>query len=194
MADITYKITFFSEWHCGSGLSSGSDLDELVIKDRDKFPFIPGKTLKGLLKEAAMEIIELQGGNPVEKQFITNFFGFFDGEVSERSMVHTKGTAYFTDAMVSPYLKKKANEMTEFFYRDMASTAIAENGIAGKSSLRRIETTIPCELYARIYGVDEQYIPELIQCMQWIKRIGLNRNRGLGRCHLELMEEKEANL
>ena len=53
MKDITFKITFFSEWHCGSGLSSGSDLDALVIKDKDNFPFIPGKTLKGLIREAA---------------------------------------------------------------------------------------------------------------------------------------------
>ena len=30
--DIIYKIEFFSDWHCGSGLSSGADVDLLVVK------------------------------------------------------------------------------------------------------------------------------------------------------------------
>lgn len=58
--DITYKIEFFSEWHCGSGLSAGADTDALVIKDSEGFPYIPGKTLKGLFREAIEELIELK--------------------------------------------------------------------------------------------------------------------------------------
>lgn len=218
MKDITYKITFFSEWHCGSGLTSGSDLDSLVIKDKDKFPFIPGKTLKGLLKEAAEEIIKLQGKEPVNEPFITDFFGFFDDEKQGKSEVHTKGKAFFTDATISPELKSKVTkELTEFFYRDMASTSIGDNGIAKEHllrkmettiptpmapmefrknkehSLRKMETTIPCELLANIYGVDKKYYEDLTKCLQWIKRLGQNRNRGLGRCKFEIIETKEAN-
>ena len=45
---IDYTICFFSPWHCGSGTSAGADVDELVVKDKNGMPYIPGKTLKGL--------------------------------------------------------------------------------------------------------------------------------------------------
>ncbi len=50
--DIRYKIQFHTFWHCGSGLASGADADLLVIKDKDGIPYVPGKTVKGLLREA----------------------------------------------------------------------------------------------------------------------------------------------
>lgn len=50
--NIHYKITFHTYWHCGSGLASGADADLLVIKDKDGLPYVPGKTIKGLIKEA----------------------------------------------------------------------------------------------------------------------------------------------
>ena len=49
MNELNYKIEFFSEWHCGSGLSAGADIDALAIKDSDGLPYIPGKTLRLLM-------------------------------------------------------------------------------------------------------------------------------------------------
>lgn len=193
MKEITYKITFHSEWHCGSGLTSGSDLDALVVKNADGFPYIPGKTLKGLLREAAVQMLELKGENTQESRFITELFGYFDEEKVEVSKIHTKGTAFFSNAVLSSELRKEAKEsgLVDYFFRDMASTAIGENGIADKGSLRRMETVIPCELVATISGVDEKYEAELIQCLKYIKRLGQNRHRGLGRCKFEVIELKE---
>ena len=53
---IRYTIEFYSDWHCGSGLASGAEADAVVIKDRDGLPYVPGKTIKGLVREA-FEII-----------------------------------------------------------------------------------------------------------------------------------------
>ena len=47
---IDYSIEFFSYWHCGSGLAAGADVDELAIKDGDGLPYVPGRTVKGLLR------------------------------------------------------------------------------------------------------------------------------------------------
>ena len=58
--DIKYKVIFFTDWHCGSGLAAGADVDALVIKDSDGLPYIPGKTMKGLLREAAEEIVSFR--------------------------------------------------------------------------------------------------------------------------------------
>lgn len=56
---IRYKIEFYTYWHCGSGLSAGADVDLLAIKDEEGFPFIPGKTVKGLIREATETLVKL---------------------------------------------------------------------------------------------------------------------------------------
>ncbi len=190
MNEMKYIIQFFSEWHAGSGLTSGSDLDALVVKDKDGFPFIPGKTLKGLFKEAATEILELLKIDPEQSELITELFGYFDENPVMDSKIHTQGKAFFSNAEVSPELKKAiTRNYPGYFYRHTASTAIGENGIAVPHSLRRMQTVIPCQLVGTIYGVDEKFKPDLIKCMKWIKRLGQNRHRGLGRCIIKEMED-----
>jgi CRISPR/Cas system CSM-associated protein Csm3 (group 7 of RAMP superfamily) len=193
MKDITYKITFHSEWHCGSGLTSGSDLDALVVKDADGFPFVPGKTLKGLIKEAAVEMLQLKDEKPEKSDFIKGLFGYFDEKPANESKIHTKGTAFFGNAALSADLLKEANEagLVDYLFRDVASTAIGDNGIAKEHSLRKMQTVIPCELVGTIFDIDEQYEADLKKCLKYIKRLGQNRNRGLGRCTFEVLEPKE---
>jgi len=192
MKDIIYTIQFHSEWHAGSGLTSGSDLDALVVKDAGGFPFIPGKTLKGLIREAAVEMIELKGNKPEESTFIVELFGYFDDKNAENSKIHTKGAAFFSNAILPADLRQAAKEsLSAFFYRDMAATAICENGIALKGSLRRMQTVIPCHMVATISGVEEIYLEELKKCLSYVKRLGQNRNRGLGRCTIRIVEPKE---
>lgn len=195
MKEITYKIKFHSEWHCGSGLTSGSDLDALVVKDAEGFPFIPGKTIKGLLKEAAEELLKIQEKAPINEPFITEMFGYFDNKDDEKSEIHTKGTAFFSNAVLSSNLRNEIKEtgLIDFLYRDVASTAIEKNGIAKAHSLRKMQTVIPCELIGTISRVDETYEGDLKKCLNYIKRLGQNRNRGLGRCTFIVVEpNKEA--
>ena len=59
--NIRYKIEFHTDWHCGSGLAAGADVDALVVKDQSGLPFVPGKTIKGLLREAVEEIRGFKG-------------------------------------------------------------------------------------------------------------------------------------
>jgi hypothetical protein len=67
----------------------------------------------------------------------------------------------------------------------VASTAIDPNGIAKEGSLRRIEVTIPLTLEAEILNIpDEEFKNLLIEALSMVKRLGVNRNRGLGRCSL----------
>ena len=64
MSNLTLKIQFFSPWHCGSGLSAGADTDALVIKNPQGLPFVPGKTIKGLVREALEDQEGLKGQEP----------------------------------------------------------------------------------------------------------------------------------
>lgn len=191
MATIKYQITFFSEWHTGSGLSSGSDLDALVIKDKKGLPYIPGKTIKGLLKDAANQIRGLQGKADEPNELNTQFFGYAEEGKPETESIHTRGMAHFSNAILPIELVENIpNDQVGFLYRSLASTAIEECGLAKSNSLRRMETTIPCRLVGEIHNVDDIYKNDLIKAFKWIKRLGQNRNRGLGRCNFEILGEE----
>jgi CRISPR/Cas system CSM-associated protein Csm3 (group 7 of RAMP superfamily) len=187
--DIHYQIEFFTDWHCGSGLSSGADLDLLVIKDKDRLPFIPGKTMKGLIKEAAEEIIGFSGSEIVP----TRLFGV---EADAKKNIETKkGYCFFTNAELKDELKNaiKGNHYQEHLYRSISSTAINEEGIANDHSLRKIEVCVPCKLYGKILDIPDELSKEIIiNGLKFIKRLGQNRNRGLGRCSISIIKGGEA--
>lgn len=171
--DIKYKITFHTDWHCGSGLAAGADVDALVVKDKDGLPFVPGKTIKGLAREAMIEI------GSVEDALFVKIFGNFDDKDKK-----DKGEAFFKNAELSESEKKAiiTNNVSKYLYRSIASTAIDETGIAKEHSLRKMEVVVPCELEGEILDVPEEIAGQIENALKYIKRMGQNRNRGLGRC------------
>lgn len=178
---MRYKIEFFSYWHCGSGQTAGADVDELVIRDVSGLPFVPGRTLKGLLREAVANILLLRGG---EEGSVEELFG------SESR----QGRLYFTNASLSDALRQSLRSMPdidpEMLYRSFSSTAIDERGVAKEHTLRRIETAIPCTLYGEITGIgsaDEEALLE--EALKYVKRLGLGRSRGYGRCELSRIDD-----
>ncbi len=71
---LRYQIQFYGYWHVGSGLSASTYADAVVMKDPDDLPIIPGKTLKGLLREAAHTIHQYQP-DLVSCDFMRDVFG-----------------------------------------------------------------------------------------------------------------------
>ena len=67
MIDLNYTIKFRSFWHAGSGVATGMEKDSQVIRNADGLPFLPGRTLKGLLKDSAIILASLQADD-AEKQ------------------------------------------------------------------------------------------------------------------------------
>ena len=179
MTDVRYKITFFSSWHCGSGLAAGADTDELVIKDRDGLPYVPGRTVKGLLREAAAMLAQFMDVPEESDHRLFGQGGDSDGfgcrsDVSFTNATLDKGER---DAIIS-------QQLTPHLYRSVASTAIGADGIAKDHSLRKVETTLPCCVYGTVMNVDERDVEVLTHAFRWLKRMGLGRNRGYGRCEI----------
>lgn len=195
--NITYTLKFYSEWHCGSGLAAGADLDALVIKDKNKLPYVPGKTIKGLVREAVENILSFKSGiNEENKELFIRTFGNADDEDwnmlkddSEKDKEKKedrmrKGETFFTNAELDDALKKTIirEKLEPYLYRAVSSTAINENGVAKEYSLRRMETVVPCELTGKIVDVPDEFAEFVKGGLKYIKRLGQNRNRGLGRC------------
>ena len=179
MSKIKYEIEFFSNWHCGSGLAAGADVDALVIKDKNGLPYVPGRTIKGLLREAATILYH-------ENEAIGNIFGISGDEDN-----HQTGCSFFGNATL-PHAEYKyivEQKLAPHLYQTFASTSIDENGIAKDNTLRKIETVVPCKLEGEILNVPDGAEHLLEDAMCYIKRMGTGRNRGYGRCKISIRKE-----
>jgi len=179
---IHYQIQFLSDWHCGSGLSSGAEADAEVLKDENKLPYIPGKTIKGLLKDGLLEMPEISAG--VDRKNIEKIFGH--EIVKDGKVIGTEnGSAFFSNATLGiEEIKEITSTMADFMYRNIASTAIEKTGVAEKGSLRTTEVCMPVTLHGTIDGIEEQETKIIIKAAKWVRHIGVKRNRGLGRCRI----------
>ena len=172
---LHYKLKFFDYWHLSSGLSAGAKLDSTVTKDADGIPYASGKTVKGLVREMA-EIL-------YDDLFIKRCFG---GEGID------SGKCYFKNASLKKSTKDEivSNRLQSNLYETLAFTKV-ENGIAVDNSLREIEVVIPITLHGEILDIESKDDYEkLAKSLRMIKRMGLNRNRGLGRCEFTIEEQR----
>ena len=199
-------------WHAGTGKSSGSHLDALTDKDRDGLPFLPGRHIKGLLRDAFRHTrplgwiddpAEPHGEHPLERLL----FGSQSGKelrtetapgmlrVSNGELSHGEKSALNADETLKPHL---------FF--EMFSTAIDAAGVAKTETLRGIEVCAPMKLRSRLTldltAVESRHIEEQERfrekgnCWQWLEvtlplldAVGANRNRGLGEALFALEDE-----
>ena len=184
---VKYKVEFLDYWHLSSGLSAGAKLDSTVIKDKYDLPYLSGKTLKGLVREMALAF---------ECDFIDTCFGTTTDKKDkcyEEGKEEREGTCYFSNATLPTEVADeiKEHKLQERLYDVIASTKIGQKGlksetegIAVDNSLREIEVVVPLTLEGCIDDVPSKYEKKMIQALKMIKRMGLNRNRGLGRCQI----------
>lgn len=182
MATIKYTITFHTDWHCGSGLAAGADLDALVVKDDNGMPFVPGKTVKGLIREATFDYLNLS--QKFNNETFIEAFGETPnkGEGPEKM---EKGKMFFGNATIDAdtYEQLVNAKAQRFLFRKKTSTSIDDDGTAKEHSLRSMQTTVAMELCGEIIDVPEGEIKDAIEtAMGFIKCMGQGRNRGLGRC------------
>ena len=172
---MKYIVTFLDYWHLSSGLSAGAKLDSTVTRDENGLPYIPGKTIKGLIREMA-ELTE-------NFDFVTKCFGI-SNEI---------GLCHFSNIEIEENTKKfiVKNSLQNQLFDEIASTKIGEDGIAESGSLREIEVVVPISLFGEIKNIPNEYKQEMIKALKKIKRMGLNRNRGLGRCFINVVGEEK---
>lgn len=187
--DICYQITMHTDWHCGSGLAAGADVDALVVKDEHGLPYIPGKTIKGLVREALEELSQLSQEQFMDQEAFEKDFGYFEEDKDQMQ----KGAVFFDNAQLSPSESGAilAEGLSQYLFRSISSTAIGPDGIAKEHSLRKMQVAVPCTLEGRIRFVSDSMYAPIVAALGYIKRLGQNRNRGLGRCSIIIKEGGE---
>lgn len=179
MKSIIFRIEFLTNWHTGSGLMGSTDANLTVIKNSQGLPYIPGKTLKGLFREAAQHINSLHP-KLISADFIETIFGVSDQKA---------GQCFFNNATLSKHVSETLEEEhKKHLFKVVSSTSIDANGVAKQQSLRQVEVTIPLVLYGSIehFPDDPNTLDQMNFCFSWVKKMGVGRTRGFGRCIISL--------
>jgi hypothetical protein len=114
----------------------------------------------------------------------------FLGIMSERDYSHKiKLQGRHSDSTTVKEIMTK-DDFRNILYKTISSTALDEGGIAKTNSLRQIEVCVPLTLFGMVHQFpsSEKYMQALKYCFSYIKRMGLQRNRGFGNCTLSLFK------
>jgi len=197
------KFNIHTYWRAGTGRGAGALLDEMVHKDAYGLPSLPGRTVKGLLRDAVFRAeeweqvspgttINLFGGNALEN-------GQLESRLEIKPAALGVSDAVLDDAVRNYliYLLKdennarrvKGKSLRQGFFHQIYATAI-ESGSAKEKSLRGMEVTIPLTLTAQLHLLkpldDENWVNDLKKSLPLIRALGTSRSRGLGRVTVEL--------
>ncbi len=187
MSHYTIDIDIRSPWHIGSGEEGGSYADDLVLKDRNHCPYIPGKSLKGLLRHA-FNTAQSNGWLGSELS-VDQLFG-----QSMRQGEYSQGIIQVSNGQLSSAEQqffKQQPGAAQTLYSTLQSTAIDRaTGTAKAHSLRSIEVVIPMQLRAEI-SLNQahplyaqlnlaQFGLQLSAALSLIHNIGAKRHRGFG--------------
>jgi hypothetical protein len=111
-------------------------------------------------------------------------------------VIRTKsGCAFFSNAYLKGTERQEiiTHQLADHLYRNISSTAIVRKKHEGETagiakSLRTMQVSIPVTLYSNITITDLQNIDKSVfetifeLAFKWMRYLGVNRNRGLGRC------------
>lgn len=192
MQELVIGWEFLSFWQSASGKGEHASLDMLSARDQQGLPILPGRTIKGLFREAAQQLVDW---GKLEAHAVASLFGKADGTDSMNGSEN--GLLIFDNAYVSQEIAAayKRHEFTDgMIYRDIAQTAIdPATGSARKHSLRRIEVVVPLTLYSTVSqiagGTTALDAATLGKMANEVRYAGSLKKRGLGRVEVKLVAQ-----
>ena len=192
---LTFKITCLSDTCCGSGVGNGSDVDVTACFDEYGLPMIPGKRLRGMLRENALRLSEtygMEGGVPYPPEAVADLFG--DSGRHSRLRVNSAAPED-ADAIRAGVVSYPPQEVSGVFTVKRAQTAVdPATGTAKKGSLRVTQTVRKGAAFLCEVTVDApaEYDARIIKdAFAVLRGIGMDRRRGLGEVRCESCGEKD---
>jgi CRISPR-associated protein Csx10 len=201
---LTIKIKLTSDWHIGAGAGIPGDIDSLVQKDKDELPYIPAKTLTGILRDAC-ELVAFgldNGENGVWQQWVNYLFGeqpALAKEAIEKEPLPAAlsiRAAYFSDSL-REVLKNKPSVKNALTFVKPGISIDSESGCAKEDFLRFEEVVrggalleAKCELNLPTNQEQQKTAHALLVAgTKFVERLGGKRRRGAGKCELEIKGE-----
>jgi len=199
-----YQLIFDiqSDWHIGNGKEGGAYADALVLKDNDNLPYLPGKSIKGLLRHAFSIASVNNWFSDNSKDLLNTIFGN-----ENREGAKSQGALQLSSARLSSNEQdffKENKTASKHLYRVLQYTAIEhKSGVAKESSLRSIEVAVPMLLTAELnlnanhpalkdnLELKQQFFTALDQVVPLITELGAKRHRGLGKVFVSVRKNKK---
>ncbi|MGN7613483.1 RAMP superfamily CRISPR-associated protein [Magnetococcales bacterium HHB-1] len=202
-------IDIRSYWLSSGGRGLGLYLNSQVVTDAEGLPFLPGRQIKGLLRDA-VGLLEHWGH--IDKGSQEILFGqrerreFPDGKTRhERAPgLLSVGNAQLPETLQNWLGHKDNRAYLQGMCHHLYSTSIDhETGAAKKGSLRGFQVVVPATLTAMIQENDTpllddwfdekdlnrlrgQWYPIIEKTLPLVRAVGGKRTRGLGRSVLKL--------
>lgn len=196
MTRLTYRVRFDSDWHIGTGVGDASVLDRLVARDPNGFPYVPAKSITGVVRDAA-ETIALgldNGASGPWSDYVCRLFGDQpavgdrNGRAPRPASVSIR-SAHVTAEFAASIPPAARGDMCTV----RASTAIdRDTGTAARGTLRQIEVARAGTALVGEITIDRDAdVAFLTAALAAVRAIGGSRRRGLGRCVIELFDESQ---
>lgn len=200
------KLDLAGYWHVGSGRGDGAVADAVVLRDASGLPLVPGRTLKGLVRDAMTTVSEA-GLVPQERLlrwFGSGLPGHDEGADDEGDAWSSKleqgrfstqaGALWFGSAQLPAVWRDWARGAGEeapevqALYAHVASTAVDAQGVARDHTLRVVEVAVPMTLVAEVRGPegDDTWVDDVRLALPLIRALGSRRSRGFGRVQMHL--------
>lgn len=190
MISATIRIDFDSEWLVAGGESTIGSADMAPVRDADNLPYIPGRSLRGVLREAVAMVDDATNSQHASRIFGTRSTADSNDETAVGGSSHI-GSAYlakeFADAC------SNADSRADLFMSIKRTKIDSESHTAARGSLREMEVCIPgLVLIADIEVASDNDLSVLAFASGLVRSIGHSKSRGLGRCRLTVMRDGKA--
>jgi len=211
MNKFDLQIEFQADWHIGSGAGIPGSVDRQVLRDGDELPFIPAKTLTGILRDAAEFVVaqldryrdpkakgswsgiarELFGGQQ-EK------YGGQEFEEPREALLSIRPGRLPRPLAEVLRRKEKRRLLDSLFFIQPGVCIDRHSGRAKDDHLFFTEEVrAGCFFFAEITAPRELTAPEtalLLAAVASVRRLGGKRRRGGGRCAMTLENGKKIDL
>lgn len=195
--EIQLRFELLSYWQAGTGRGAAAVADSVVVTDEQGLPYLPGKSVKGLLRQAMTTAAEAGAIDP------TRVVRWFGSEIPtdsadedreqqlEASRYTTRpGELWFGSAMLPADWRRwsrhgardEVRAVTDELVTYVASTAIDAQGVARNKTLRASQVAVPLTLYATVQGpASGEWVKDLEIAQPLLRCLGTRRHRGYGR-------------
>lgn len=187
---LTYDLTFATPFHFGTGIRAGL-VDRTVIRDDSGYLYVPGSTLKGVLRERCEQLtcfyegesargrsphipeIALLGLEDTNPPLVTRIFGsqnrpghlFFDDARQDESQIAEYHSKY------EPQVAENNQDQDE--YSGSGEYKMLQVGVSTQVRMDRpTRTAVPGALYTSEYGTNDLTFKGIIQ--GWLECTPIN--------------------
>ena len=175
LLSATLVLDFQTYWHCGTGRGGGVAIDAGVARDQHLLPMVPGRTIKGVLRDAVRQYEALGHAQQTTgwTEALFGSWGFEPAGAANATPTPRYATipgrlqisSAFMDHDIRNWLQQLAAggvvqpagglafdpaTLIATLFHGLASTAIDEEGTARTASLRNIEVAVPLRMEAEI--------------------------------------------